>query len=45
MKAQLDAPKWALISLEDGMIAQRSLTREQMSTHLNEAGEIPAELI
>ena len=38
------APKWAMISLEDGMFAAVGQTREQLAAYLNHAGEFPAVL-
>ncbi len=39
------APKWALVSLEDGMLARIGFTKTKMADHLNTAGEIPAVLL
>jgi hypothetical protein len=37
--------KWALISLEDGMMSQKGLFLDQMADHLNASGELPEELL
>lgn len=38
------SPKWALISLADGMISTKGQTREQLAAHLNISQEIPVVL-
>lgn len=38
------SPKWALISLEDGMISHHGQQRAQLAEHLNRSGDIPAVL-
>jgi hypothetical protein len=38
------APNWALISLEDGMIAHSGLTKTELADKLNLSGYVPAVL-
>jgi hypothetical protein len=37
--------KYALISLADGMLSHRNMTKLAMAAHLNGCGEQPAELV
>lgn len=42
--AARDERKWALISLEDGMLSCRGQTRVELAERLNSSGDYPLEL-
>lgn len=39
------ANRWALISLDDGLVICRMQSQEQLATLLTEGGEVPVEVI